>query len=178
MEADGVPPGAAEPVLLGILSASQALSSETTIARLHARLVAEHRQIAGEQAALRRVAMLVAQGAPPEEVFAAVASSLGTFRADRPGTPVHARPSRTGGEAGSPADMVGAAPGSYAAHEFRYGYLEGWNHGAFPEDTAGCAREQEAEPGRAPGRGADRAGRGLADADRAADSRPRERSAP
>ena len=83
MEAEGVPPGAAEPVLLGILSASQALSSETSIARLHARLVAEHRQIAGEQAALRRVAMLVAQGAPPEEVFAAVAAEAGRLlRAD------------------------------------------------------------------------------------------------
>jgi signal transduction histidine kinase len=40
-------------------------------------LYAEFRQIAGEQAALRRVAMLVAQAAPPEEVFAAVAAEAG-----------------------------------------------------------------------------------------------------
>ncbi|HYZ54364.1 MAG TPA: GAF domain-containing protein, partial [Streptosporangiaceae bacterium] len=35
------------------------------------------RRIAGEQAALRRVATLVARGAPPEEVFAAVAAEAG-----------------------------------------------------------------------------------------------------
>jgi GAF domain-containing protein len=36
----------------------------------------DHR-ITGEQAALRRVATLVARGAPPEEVFAAVAAEAG-----------------------------------------------------------------------------------------------------
>ena len=40
-------------------------------------LYAEFRQIADEQAALRRVAMLVARAAPPEEVFAAVAAEAG-----------------------------------------------------------------------------------------------------
>jgi signal transduction histidine kinase len=43
----------------------------------NAQLYAEFRRIAGEQAALRRVATLVAQGAPPEEVFAAVAEEAG-----------------------------------------------------------------------------------------------------
>src|SRR5580704_1262606 len=38
---------------------------------------AEFRRIAGEQAALRRVATLVAQGARPEQVFAAVAEEAG-----------------------------------------------------------------------------------------------------
>jgi signal transduction histidine kinase len=36
-----------------------------------------HARLAEEQAALRRVAMLVARGAPPEEVFAAVAEEVG-----------------------------------------------------------------------------------------------------
>jgi hypothetical protein len=36
-----------------------------------------HHRIAQEQAALRRVAMLVAGGAPPEEVFSAVAEEAG-----------------------------------------------------------------------------------------------------
>ncbi len=34
-------------------------------------------QIAGEQAALRRVATLIARGAPPEEVFTAVSAEVG-----------------------------------------------------------------------------------------------------
>ncbi|HYZ53406.1 MAG TPA: hypothetical protein VE733_07880, partial [Streptosporangiaceae bacterium] len=36
-----------------------------------------HHRIAGEQAALRRVATLVARGTPPEEVFAAVTAEAG-----------------------------------------------------------------------------------------------------
>jgi GAF domain-containing protein len=47
----------------------------TAIANAQARL--ELRGFAEEQAALRRVATLVAQAAPPEEVFAAVAAELG-----------------------------------------------------------------------------------------------------
>ena len=40
--------------------------------------------LAGEQAALRRVATLVARGAPPAEVFAAVAEEVGrVLQADR-----------------------------------------------------------------------------------------------
>jgi signal transduction histidine kinase len=47
----------------------------TAIANAQARV--ELRAIAEEQAALRRVAMLVARGAPPSEVFAAVAEEVG-----------------------------------------------------------------------------------------------------
>jgi GAF domain-containing protein len=47
----------------------------TAIANAQAR--AELRSFAAEQAALRRVAVLVARGAPPEEVFAAVAEEAG-----------------------------------------------------------------------------------------------------
>jgi signal transduction histidine kinase len=43
----------------------------------YTQLYAEFRRIAGEQAALRRVATLVAQGARPEQVFAAVAEEAG-----------------------------------------------------------------------------------------------------
>jgi signal transduction histidine kinase len=43
----------------------------------NAQLYAEFRRIAGEQAALRRVATLVAQGERPEQVFAAVAEEAG-----------------------------------------------------------------------------------------------------
>ena len=50
-------------------------SSRTAIANAQARM--ELRRVAEEQAALRRVATLVAQGAPPEEVFAAVAAEAG-----------------------------------------------------------------------------------------------------
>src|SRR5580700_5077868 len=42
---------------------------------------AEFRRIVGEQAALRRVATLVAQGARPEQVFAAVAEEAGRLLA-------------------------------------------------------------------------------------------------
>ena len=47
----------------------------TAIANAEAR--AELRRVADEQAALRRVAMLVAQAAPPEELFAAVTEAVG-----------------------------------------------------------------------------------------------------
>jgi GAF domain-containing protein len=39
-------------------------------------------RIAEEQAALRRVATLIARAAPPEEVFAAVSAEVGGFSAD------------------------------------------------------------------------------------------------
>ena len=47
----------------------------TAIANAQARV--ELRSFAEEQAALRRVATLVARGAPPEEVFAAVTAEAG-----------------------------------------------------------------------------------------------------
>ncbi len=49
----------------------------TAVANAQARV--ELRAYADEQAALRRVATLVARGAPPEEVFAAVAAEAGQF---------------------------------------------------------------------------------------------------
>ncbi len=45
------------------------------------RIADEHRRIAGEQAALRRVATLVARPAPPQQVFAAVAGEVGRLLA-------------------------------------------------------------------------------------------------
>ena len=47
----------------------------TAIANAHAR--EERREVAAEQAALRRVATLVARGAPPDEVFTAIAREVG-----------------------------------------------------------------------------------------------------
>ena len=47
----------------------------TAIANAHAR--EERRAVAAEQAALRRVATLVARGAPPDEVFTAIAREVG-----------------------------------------------------------------------------------------------------
>src|SRR5207244_4914676 len=44
-------------------------------------LVDELTRLTNEQAALRRIATLVAQGAPPEQVFAAVAEEIGRLRA-------------------------------------------------------------------------------------------------
>jgi signal transduction histidine kinase len=58
-----------------------ALAHQTGVALANARLLVRERTIrsrlADEQAVLRRVAMLVARAAPPEEVFAAVAAEAG-----------------------------------------------------------------------------------------------------
>jgi signal transduction histidine kinase len=61
----------------GRLDAVKLIAGQLAVSLDNAQLYAESRQIAGEQAALRRVAMLVAQAAPPEEVFAAVAAEAG-----------------------------------------------------------------------------------------------------
>ena len=61
----------------GRLDAVELIAGQLAVSLDNAQLYAESRQIAGEQAALRRVAMLVAQAAPPEEVFAAVAAEAG-----------------------------------------------------------------------------------------------------
>jgi signal transduction histidine kinase len=62
----------------------QALAQQTGVALANARLLSRERdtraQIANEQAALRRVATLVARAAPPEEVFTAVAAEAGRSR--------------------------------------------------------------------------------------------------
>jgi signal transduction histidine kinase len=59
----------------------QTLAQQTGLAVTHARLLARerglHERIADEQATLRRVAGLVSRGAPPEEVFNAVAAEAG-----------------------------------------------------------------------------------------------------
>ncbi len=61
----------------GRLDAVKLIAGQLAVSLDNAQLYAESRRIAGEQAALRRVAMLVAQAAPPEEVFAAVAAEAG-----------------------------------------------------------------------------------------------------
>jgi predicted ATPase/signal transduction histidine kinase len=61
----------------GRLDAVKLVAGQLAVSLDNAQLYAEFRQVAGEQAALRRVAMLVAQAAPPEAVFAAVAAEAG-----------------------------------------------------------------------------------------------------
>ena len=59
------------------LEAVKLVAGQLAVSLDNAQLYAEFGQVAGEQAALRRVAMLVAQAAPPETVFAAVAAEAG-----------------------------------------------------------------------------------------------------
>jgi signal transduction histidine kinase len=59
------------------LDAVQLIAGQLAVSLDNAQVYAEFRQIAGEQAALRRVAVLVAQAAPPEDVFAAVTAEAG-----------------------------------------------------------------------------------------------------
>jgi len=61
----------------GRLDAVNLIAGQLAVSLDNAQLYAEYRRIAGEQAALRRVATLVAQAAPPEDVFAAVAAEAG-----------------------------------------------------------------------------------------------------
>jgi signal transduction histidine kinase len=61
----------------GRLDAVKLIAGQLAVSLDNAQLYAEFGQIAGEQAALRRVAVLVAQAAPPEAVFAAVAGEAG-----------------------------------------------------------------------------------------------------
>ena len=65
----------------GRLDAVNLIAGQLTVSLDNAQLYAEYRQIAGEQAALRRVATLVARAAPPQEVFAAVAEEVGRLLA-------------------------------------------------------------------------------------------------
>ena len=60
----------------GRLDAVNLIAGQLAVSLDNAQLYAEYRRIAGEQAALRRVATLVAQAAPPQEVFAAVAEEV------------------------------------------------------------------------------------------------------
>jgi signal transduction histidine kinase len=61
----------------GRLDAVELIAGQLAVSLDNAQLYAESRQIASEQAALRRVAILVAQAAPPEDIFAAVAAEAG-----------------------------------------------------------------------------------------------------
>ena len=61
----------------GRLDAVKLIAGQLAVSLDNAQLYAGFRQVAGEQAALRRVAVLVAQAAPPEAVFAAVAGEAG-----------------------------------------------------------------------------------------------------
>ncbi len=67
---------------VNLIAAQLAVSLDN--AQLYAgyrRIADEYRRIAGEQAALRRVATLVARPAPPQEVFTAVAEEVGRLLA-------------------------------------------------------------------------------------------------
>ena len=59
------------------LDAVNLIAGQLAVSLDNAQLYARYRRIADEQAALRRVATLVARGAPPEEVFAAVTAEAG-----------------------------------------------------------------------------------------------------
>ena len=61
----------------GRLDAVKLIAGQLAVSLDNAQLYAEFGQMASEQAALRQVAMLVAQAAPPEAVFAAVAAEAG-----------------------------------------------------------------------------------------------------
>jgi predicted ATPase/signal transduction histidine kinase len=61
----------------GRLDAVNLIAGQLAVSLDNAQLYAEFGRVVGEQAALRRVAMLVAQAAPPEQVFAAVAEEAG-----------------------------------------------------------------------------------------------------
>jgi signal transduction histidine kinase len=61
----------------GRLDAVKLIAGQLAVSLDNAQLYAGFGQMAGEQAALRRVAMVVAQAAPPEAVFAAVAAEAG-----------------------------------------------------------------------------------------------------
>ena len=63
------------------LNAVNLIAGQLAVSLDNAQLYAEYRRIADEQAALRRVATLVARAAPPREVFAAVAKEVGRLLA-------------------------------------------------------------------------------------------------
>jgi len=65
----------------GRLDAVKLIAGQLAVSLDNAQLYAEYRRIADEQAALRRVATLVARAAPPLEVFAAVAGEAGRLLA-------------------------------------------------------------------------------------------------
>ena len=60
--------------------AVQLIAAQLAVSLDNAQLYGDFSRIADEQAALRRVAMLVARGAPPGQVFASVAEEAGCSR--------------------------------------------------------------------------------------------------
>ena len=66
---------------IGRLDAVNLIAGQLAVSLDNAQLYAKYRQIADEQAALRRVATLVARAAPPQEVFAAVTEEAGRLLA-------------------------------------------------------------------------------------------------
>lgn len=94
----------------------QAASSETA-----------RSELAEEQAALRRVATLIAQGAPPEEVFAAVATEMGNLVGADVTRIIHREPDGTATLVGGtgaddrPRPLGRAEPGLATAEVFRTG---------------------------------------------------------
>ncbi len=65
----------------GRLEAVNLIAAQLAVSLDNAQLYAEYRRIADEQAALRRVATLVARPAPPQQVFAAVTEEVGRLLA-------------------------------------------------------------------------------------------------
>ena len=65
----------------GRLDAVNLIAGQLAVSLDNAQLYAEYRRIADEQAALRRVATLVARAVPPREMFAAVAKEVGRLLA-------------------------------------------------------------------------------------------------
>jgi signal transduction histidine kinase len=65
----------------GRLDAVNLIAAQLAVSLDNAQLYADHRLLAGEQAALRRVATLVARAAAPQEVFTAVAEEVGRLLA-------------------------------------------------------------------------------------------------
>ncbi|HEY7279297.1 MAG TPA: AAA family ATPase [Trebonia sp.] len=63
----------------GRLDAVALIAAQLTVSLDNTQLYAQYRRVADEQAALRRVATLVARAAPPEEVFTAVAAEAGSL---------------------------------------------------------------------------------------------------
>ena len=87
------------------LNAVKLIAGQLAVSLDNAQLYAEYRRIADEQAALRRVATLVARGAPPEEVFAAVTAEAGRLLGAH-----HAAMSRYGPDGIRRGRRRGAAP--------------------------------------------------------------------
>ena len=69
-----------------LLTEGELVAGQLELSQDDARLYAEYRRLAAEQAALRRLSALVARGAEPSEVFDAVVNEMrGCLVAEGPG---------------------------------------------------------------------------------------------